>query len=322
MPRNLCITTTDGQTGHLISELVLTDDAFASKLTSVTCLSLHPEKCKDLKELGAVIVPHKPGNLRALVKSLKDSGADTVLLIPPAHEEKVKLAQEMILATREAGVPNTVLLSSAGADLAERDQQPRLREFIDIETLFMETKGLSETSAATSPCIIRAGFYAENLLLYNKDVQKNNKLRLPIGDHHSFAPVALGDVATIAAYVITSEGPKGLSDQIRGQLITLTGPQLVNGPELASNSQKAGLKLEFEDISEKQASDILEADAELDMSEKQYLLEYYSLVRAGKTNYISTHAFHDITGSHPTDILEFFKTYDAEFKPKRRRLHK
>ncbi|KAH9842455.1 uncharacterized protein C8Q71DRAFT_732941 [Rhodofomes roseus] len=322
MSRNLCITSADGQTGHLIAELILTDDAFTSKVKSVTCLSLHPEKCNDLEDLGAVIVPYKPGNAAGLVQSLKESGADTILLIPPAHKQKVKLAEEMILATREAGVLNTVLLSSAGADLAERDDQPRMREFIDIEARFMETKGLSETSAATSPCIIRAGFYAENLLLYNKDVQKNGKLRLPVGEQHSFAPVALGDIATIAAYVLTSEGPKGLSDQVRGQLITITGPQLVNGPELASNAQKAGLKLEFEDISEKQAIEILEADAEIDESEMQYLLEYYSLVRAGKTNYISTHSFHDITGSHPTEMLQFFQTYDAEFKPKRRRLRK
>ena len=160
MSRNLCITTADGQTGHLIAELVLTDDAFASKLKSITCLSLHPEKCEDLKGLGAVIVPHKPGDLNALVASLKDSGSDTVLLIPPAHKNKVKIAEEMIKATREAGVPNTILLSSAGADLAERDQQPHLREFIDIEALFMETKGLSDTSAATSPCIIRYAPFA------------------------------------------------------------------------------------------------------------------------------------------------------------------
>lgn len=181
----------------------------------------------------------------------------------------------------------------------------------------------------------RAGFYAENLLLYNKDAQKNGKLRLPVGEQHSFAPVALGDIAAIAAYIVTSEGPKGLSDQVRGQLITMTGPQLVNGQELAQVAQEAGLKLEFEDISEyaglpqplvrcthsctgrQQALEILEADAEIDESERRYLVEYYSLVRAGKTNYISTHAFHDITGTHPTEMLEFFKTYDAEFKPKR-----
>jgi hypothetical protein len=44
------------------------------------------------------------------------------------------------------------------------------------------------------------------------------------------------------------------------------------------------------------------------------LLEYYSLVKEGKTNYISTHAFHDITGQHPQEPPDFFKVYAGEFK--------
>jgi hypothetical protein len=49
----------------------------------------------------------------------------------------------------------------------------------------------------------------------------------------------------------------------------------------------------------------------------EYLLEYYSLVRDGKTNYISTIGFHDVTGTHPTEPPDFFKTYKDEFMPKK-----
>lgn len=45
----------------------------------------------------------------------------------------------------------------------------------------------------------------------------------------------------------------------------------------------------------------------------EYLLEYYALVREGKTNYISTLAFHDVTQMHPQEPVEFFKVYKAEF---------
>lgn len=72
-----------------------------------------------------------------------------------------------------------------------------------------------------------AGFYAENLLLYNKEAQSTGKLPLPIGNYHKFAPVALGDIAHIAAAILTSEGPHGLSDQFRGQMIVATGPMSV-----------------------------------------------------------------------------------------------
>lgn len=45
----------------------------------------------------------------------------------------------------------------------------------------------------------------------------------------------------------------------------------------------------------------------------EYLLEYYALVREGKTNYISTLAFHDTTQMHPQEPVEFFKVYQGEF---------
>jgi len=51
-----------------------------------------------------------------------------------------------------------------------------------------------------------------------------------------------------------------------------------------------------------------------DESERQYLLEYYSLVREGKTNYISTSTFVNVTGQHPQEPVDFFKTYAEEFK--------
>ena len=117
--------------------------------------------------------------------------------------------------------------------------------------------------------LFSAGFYAENLLLYNKLTQHSGKLPLPIGPNHKFAPVALGDVAQIAAHVLTGQGPHGLSDKHRGQLIVVTGPmyaefvislsnltkidspRLTGGNELATAAHDAlGVKLEFQDISE------------------------------------------------------------------------
>jgi len=89
---------------------------------------------------------------------------------------------------------------------------------------------------------------------------------------------------------------------------------LAAGNELATAaSQALGIEMQFENISEAEAKKVLHTQSHLDDSEKAYLLEYYSLVREGKTNYISTHAFHDITGSHPQEITDFFKTYAESF---------
>jgi len=59
----------------------------------------------------------------------------------------------------------------------------------------------------------------------------------------------------------------------------------------------------------------LHAHSRSDEIEEEYLLEYYSLIREGKTNYISTLAFHDITGSHPTEQRDSFEMYAKFFLP-------
>ncbi|OJA17049.1 hypothetical protein AZE42_03569 [Rhizopogon vesiculosus] len=294
----------DGQIGRLLAELLLTEK-FSTKIKKLYCHALDPGKCVELAKRGVEIIAHKNDHW-ALAQALKATGADTIFLIPPAHAHKLKHSRDMIRAVKEAEIKNTVLLSSAGTDLAEEKHQPHLRQFTKIET---ETMQLRYTEGTTSQCIIRAGFYAENLLLYEKDMKNNNgKLRLPIGEQHSFAPVALDDVAALAAHILVSEGPKGLDDRFRGQLITLTGPMMCDGYELAAAATQAGLNLEFNDISDSEAKQLLDSDTDVDDSEKQYLLEYYSLVHEGKTNYVSTIAFAAVTGKEPTRPLEFFKS--------------
>ena len=157
MSRKLCVTAVDGQTGHLIAELILTDDHFSKKISSVIGLALDPnnENCKLLKKLGATIVPHKPGKEREMVKTLKGMEADTICLIPPAHHDKHDITTELVSATKKAGIANVCLLSSAGCDLADPQKQPHLREFIDIEALVMSTKGDTSTATGHSPVVIR-----------------------------------------------------------------------------------------------------------------------------------------------------------------------
>lgn len=70
-----------------------------------------------------------------------------------------------------------------------------------------------------------------------------------------------------------------------------------------------------------EAKRVLAAQSESDESEKEYILEYYSLVREGKMNYIATTAFHDVTGTHPTEPNEFFKSYSTEFRPRKKAKH-
>ncbi|KAI0753734.1 hypothetical protein C8Q74DRAFT_1211348 [Fomes fomentarius] len=323
--RRILITAGEGQTGRLIIDLLTTDD-YANKFDELTALVFSEQAKSVLEEYEAVkVVVFDPNDEEILVKTMEL--VDTCLLIPPACKDKAKITRQLLEAAKKAQtVTNLVLLSSAGADYAERDKQPRLREFIDLETLAMQPKGDPSTGdTGHSPCIIRAGFYAENLLLYTKQAQGEGKLSIPIGDKHKFAPVALGDVAQVAAYVVTSEGPHGLADTVRSQVLIVTGPQLTSGEELAvAASQALGTKMTFESIDEATAKKILNSEQgeEVDEAEKEYLLEYYSLVREGKTNYTATAAMFAFFGHRGQEPTEFFSTYSNEFKPKKRRITK
>ncbi|OJD22992.1 hypothetical protein ACJ73_05658 [Blastomyces percursus] len=259
MSRNICVTAVDGHTGHLIAELLLTAANFKKQFDSVCGLSLHPDvsRCKELENLGAKIIPHMPGKAQKLAKTL----------------EATRCRYQ---ATKMANVPKACFISSVGADLAERDKQPRLRQFIDLECHFMSCKGDPSTSTGYSPVVIRK-------------------------------PVALfsssegGGYATIPHWEVEQVCPNGLrrkhgiSDARRCQLMVLTGPMLAAEEELATAaSQALGAPLKFtqrSDTSEEETKKVLRAQAESDESELEYLLEYYSLVREGKTNYISIMPF-------------------------------
>ena len=157
MSRNVCITSVEGNTGFLIAELLLSDENFSKAIGTVSGLTLNPnaERCRDLTQLGATIVPHQPGRVKNVAASLKNTNADTVCLVPPASQHKIDVTAELIEAAKMADIPNIVFLSAAGCDLAERNKQPRLREFIDLEALFLGTKGDPVTRTGHSPVVIR-----------------------------------------------------------------------------------------------------------------------------------------------------------------------
>ncbi|TRM60613.1 hypothetical protein BD626DRAFT_549593 [Schizophyllum amplum] len=308
-----------GQTGRLILELLTTSEEYTDKYAGLTALvfSEDAKASVEAEDFPVQVLVYDPKDEPALVKAME--AVDTCLLIPPARKDKAKITATLLKAAKKAkSVTNLVFLSSAGCDYAERDKQPRLREFIDLEKLAMESKSDPNTGdTGHSPCIIR------ELLLYTKQAQGEGKLPIPIDEDHKFSPVALGDVAQVAAHVITSVGPQGLADEVRGQMMVLTGPMLVAGPELAqAASQALGTPMEFQSITVQQAKKILASDQgeEVDDAEKEYLLEYYSLVREGKTAYVSNTAFQAIFGSRGQEMPDFFKAYQSEFKPKKRRV--
>ncbi|KAK0733551.1 hypothetical protein B0T26DRAFT_669954 [Lasiosphaeria miniovina] len=323
MSRNICLTAVEGQTGFLVAELLMKESKFSSQVDSLTGLTMNPSapKIKELESLGVNVVTHKPGRERAVITTLKQTGCDTICLIPPTRLDKCEITLELVHAAKKAGVPSVLLISSAGCDYADPVRQPRLRQFIDIETAMLSTKGDTGTATGHSVCIIRAGFYAENLLLYSEQAKVESVLPLPIGESNKFAPVALGNVPHLAAHVLAGKDRTRRKRKFadRSSVPVYLGPLLYAGDELPEAASKAiGATLDFENIPISEAKRILSVQSESDKLEQEYILDYYSLVREGKTNYVATTAFQFVTGVQATEPDEFFKLYAAELRPRKK----
>lgn len=117
------------------------------------------KKCHELKQMvnsRVSVIPYVADHHK-LLEALKAENCDTMFLIPPAHKDKFVILKAVIeCAAKLKSVRNVILLSSAGCDVAERNKQPSIREFIDMETLLMQQKSEPATgSTGHSPCIIK-----------------------------------------------------------------------------------------------------------------------------------------------------------------------
>lgn len=155
--RKIIITAADGQTGHLTADLLLTADELKAKHSGITLMCGDTSKCVDLAKFGPniVFVDYEADPVENLVSKMKDSGADAIYLIPPASGKKVEFVEKMLEAAKKAEIPNVLFLSSAGCDMAEKQKQPNLREYIDMENMVMKTKEDTTTMIGHSPIIIR-----------------------------------------------------------------------------------------------------------------------------------------------------------------------
>ncbi|KAL2810311.1 hypothetical protein BJX63DRAFT_444783 [Aspergillus granulosus] len=141
---------------------------------------------------------------------------------------------------------------------------------IDLEAKVL--KGDPITTTGHPPVVVRWGLYAENIPLYLMQVQEEGTLPIPIKKDHN------------------------------------TGFMLTTGDKLATAVSKSlGEELKFDHISEVDARHVLNDEASRSDGEIAYLFEYFSPVRKGKTNYISTTAFRDVTGKHPQELEDSFK---------------
>lgn len=266
----------------------------------------------DVKSVGKVLEKYK-------------EGMNTLILIPPAQQHKEEFCKGSLHLFDDEQVKDTLkcfLLVSSILTAECVESQEVFKEFMDIENLCK-----SKCPENATCCIIRPGFYSQNLLLYTPQIQ-NGELPLPIGSK-KLNMVDLADVGLAMVEVIinihqemSSQEQKGVATQSKfhGKTIDMLGTEMVSGNELAEMLTKVMDKdIKFKDISNNEAAKLLSLTNLIDPYEAQYLLSFYSLVKQGKLEQVMEQAtkpennmFQQLTKSKPTSMNEFLIKYKQD----------
>jgi len=286
----------------------MTHGSYKDKIEAICAVAIEPKACSDLGKF-AQITSANFNDPKSIAEHMEK--CNIVFLIPPACNEKKKMTSNMIEPTKLAHVKNVVFLSTAGIDMADPQKHPRLREFVELESHLLAC-ACEPKQCPHRYVIIRAGFYMQNLILYQEQAQNEGTLPIPIGKG-KMAPVNLDDVSRVAALVL-AEG--SISDTVTGQLIELSGPELLTGEQLAQHASKAvDSPIKFANISQDQANQILCCQhPDVDQYEKELLLEFYDLTSQGKLARLTTLAYKALTGEKPSNAETFFKKHAHCFK--------
>ncbi|KAF1811976.1 NAD(P)-binding protein [Eremomyces bilateralis CBS 781.70] len=312
--RWVCVTAAETQIGFRIAETLLIHIDFCAKINRVVALTTHPDsdRVKFLGRCGAAVVPHRRRYEYEILRALQMGGCDTICLVPPANGERFHILLDIVSAAKLLGIPNICFISSVGCDVADPHWQPGLRLFFDMERYLLNTMRDPDSPLRYSPVVIRPGFYTDNVSAQfnaGQDTGQDNTatMFLPIDDHDRFAPMALTDLALLAAHILTGHGQHGFDDRHHGQLIICTGPVLVTGRELATAASAAfGIQIDFKSASHRVSRSNWARVSQGFHYDPNCLLELLTLVSEGKITFTSTIAFHDITGYKPHSPQDFF----------------
>lgn len=287
--KRIFITSAAGQTGiAVIANLAQQKDI---EILAGIRPSKKEEHEKRLSEFNVKCVAVDTHDTKALVKSFQN--VDDLLIIPSTEADKVAQGMNCIAAAKEANVKFVLLLSMVKA---EEKQYLFAYQFRELEEALAK-------SGIQNYCIIRSGFYAQNLLLYKKQL-KEGTLPLPFKTG-KFAPIDVEGIGECCAKILLN------CKEHFGKTYEITGSESVDGTTLASLLSKGlGRDIRYKDIELKEAKKLL-LDQNVPAHEIQEFLEFYEVVQDGGMDFVSPDC-KNICGHSCASIVDFAKAHSAE----------
>jgi uncharacterized protein YbjT (DUF2867 family) len=280
-----------GATGLNGSELVR---RLSAKGVPVRALVRSRDKAKQISALPHVeVVEGDMAHPETLTAALRD--VDRTMLISSADVSMVEVQSSFIDAAREAGVKHVVKLSGIIPDADSPFRFARMH--CEVEK-HLESSGMAYTH-------LRAGEFMPSYFRQVPSIVGRGMLALPMEDAR-IASIDIGDIAEVAATVLTSPGHEG-------QIYSLTGPEALTMGEVAEKLSKAtGMTIQYINVAPEDAR-----KAQLAAGMPPYLadglFELFAERRKGKEAHVWP-TIETVFGWRPTSFDKFARRNAAIFR--------
>ncbi len=280
-----------GATGLNGSELVR---RLSAKGVPVRALVRNTAKAQPLSVLPNVeIAEGDMSRPETLTEALR--GVDRAMLISSTEPAMLEVQSSFIDAAKKAGVRHVVKLSGIIPELDSPFRFARMHAEIEKR---LEDSGLEFTQ-------LRAGEFMPAYFRQVPSIVNRGVLALPMGDAR-IASVDIGDIAEVAAMVLTTPGHEG-------KIYPLTGPEALSMSEVAEKlSAVTGTTIRYVDVPPEEAH-----KARLAAGLPPYLAdgldELFAERRKGKESQVFP-TIEQVFGLRPTTFDEFARRNAAIFR--------